>query len=82
MTDKKMSDAEMIAEYRTASIGRRGQSRPTRSATETLLTVKAEKGVFTVRFVPDAKPIAELGGATKVFGVSQISIPEFKIHHQ
>ena len=41
-------------------------------------SVKAHNGVFTVRFAPDAKPVSELGGVSKVLGLSQISIPDFK----
>ena len=79
MTDKEMSDAELISKYRTESIARRARGKTTATVAEAPLAVKAENGVFTVRFAPDAKPMSELGGVAKVLGLSQIDIPEFKI---
>lgn len=79
MTDEKASDAALIAKYKAESISRRGRNKTTISAEEKSLAVKAQNGVFTVRFARDAKPMSELGGVSKVLGLSQISIPEFKL---
>lgn len=79
MTDEKASDAALIAKYKAESISRRGRSKTKIAAAETSLAVKARDGVFTVRFARDAKPMSELGGVSKVLGLSQISIPEFKL---
>ena len=79
MTDEKASDAALIAKYRAESISRRGRKKTKTNAAEMPLAVKAQNGVFTVRFAHDAKPMSELGGVSKVLGLSQISIPEFKI---
>jgi hypothetical protein len=79
MTDEKASDAALIAKYKAESIARRSRNKTKISADEKSLAVNAQNGVFTVRFARNAKPMSELGGVSKVLGLSQISIPEFKL---
>jgi hypothetical protein len=77
MSDKHTGDASLIVKYKAEAVARRAQ-RKARDVAETPLAVQAVAGVVTVSFTRGAKPISELGGATKVLGQSRISIPEFK----
>lgn len=78
MNGNKVSDASLIAKYKAEASARRIQG-GTKKEPNASLVVEAVKGVFTVRFGRDAKPISALGGVAKVLGRSRITIPEFKI---
>ena len=69
--------AQLIAEYRA-----RAPARRTASVLNNPLLVDecgaSHDGVVTVKNEPEAKPISELGGATKVLGRSIIRIPEMR----
>ncbi|USX20728.1 hypothetical protein NHH82_00755 [Oxalobacteraceae bacterium OTU3REALA1] len=78
MTDEEAKEAALIAKYKAESISQRSRRKPMLTPEEQSLSVKAHNGVFTVRFALDAKPVSELGGVSKVLGLSRISIPDFK----
>lgn len=72
------SDAELIANYRAGAAKRRAESKLLHIAEPLPTGVQIKDGVVTVTLAPDAKPVSELGGETRVFGRSQLSNPEHK----
>lgn len=82
MTTKKMLDEAAIAKYRTASARRRARRNleTVLSAARSIgaLGTTQSDGVVTVRKPVNAKPVSSLGGPTKVFGPSRISVPELR----
>ncbi|UTY56824.1 hypothetical protein [Massilia sp. erpn] len=81
MNDKKALEAEQIAAYlRNADEWRDQNSLSTLPILDEGVTL--ENGVFKVQIPAYAKSISELGGPTKVFGPSQIWIPEYKLENE
>ena len=78
MIDKKTTRSKLIASYLSRSAERRSNSPLNNPGELTSVGVKREGGKVTVLVLRDAKPISKLGGPSKIFGKSRISIPEFK----
>ena len=80
MTTKKSLEADAVAAFRAGAERRRAQKNLQRvlaqSLSESDVRVNYEAGPLTIRKPVNAKPVSSLGGATKVFGRSSISIPE------
>jgi hypothetical protein len=74
--NSKERDARLVAEYKKLSAQKRATRRAQASAPAQ--PYGSSGMAVIVRFAPDAKPISELGGPTKAFGPSRISIPEFR----
>lgn len=81
MSDKKTTRSKLLAELRSRAAARRASS--TLSIPLEVLPegITRKGGVVTVKLVRTVKPLAKLGGASKGFGPSKISIPEFKRSH-
>ena len=82
---KKSNEAAAVAAYRVRTERRRLakiNARSTLAVPPTGVNADSNKetGVVTVQKPADAKPVATLGGATKVFGKSSFAIPEFRIY--
>nr|WP_315219904.1 hypothetical protein [uncultured Duganella sp.] len=73
-------EARLVAEYKQLSAEKRATRRVQRSSPEQ--PSGSSSGTITIPFAPDAKPVSELGGPTKVFGPSKINIPEFRWQKQ
>lgn len=81
MSDEKAIEAEQIATYlRNAEEWRAQNALNTLPILDDGVTL--ENGVFKVQIPAHAKPISELGGPTKVFGPSHISIPEYNLENE
>lgn len=76
------TDAQLIATFRTAAARRRSKSVLNSQPSGAVEGVSNSAGVVTVTSPLGGKPVSELGGPTKVFGRSRISIPEFKLSHR
>lgn len=82
MNHQKVLEAQQIAAYLEGAEQWLAEHAP--DTTELVLDdgVTLENGVFKVEIPAHAKPISELGGPTKVFGPSQIWIPEYKLENE
>ncbi len=81
MRDKKALEAEQIAAYlRNADEWRAQNDLNTLPILDDGVTL--ENGVLKVEIPAHAKAICELGGPTKVFGPSNIWIPEYKLEDE
>ena len=82
MSDKKITRSKLLAEFRSRAAARRASS-PLSTPLEVLSAgITRKGGVVTVTLASSAKPLSTVGGASKVFGPSKISIPEFKRLHR
>jgi hypothetical protein len=79
MTTKKSNDAQMIAAYRANASARRARSilNSAQSNKGAHVEQGQDSGILTIRKPAKTKPVSSLGGPTKAFGRSSISIPEF-----
>ncbi|WP_136223475.1 hypothetical protein [Massilia sp. Mn16-1_5] len=81
METKKSLEAAAIEAYRANSKRRRAQRKAENELGVTAAypgSSAAEKGgVLALQKPNNAKSVSSLGGATKVFGASRFSIPEF-----
>jgi hypothetical protein len=77
MTSK--TDAQLIAAYLRGASGRRTNSVLNIFPSSVDEAVTNIAGVVTVKKAQGAVPVSEIGGPTKAFGRSKISIPEFLI---
>ena len=78
MSDKNTVRSKLIADLRSRAAARRADSALSTTVAVLSEGIRRKGGVVTVELSRNAEPITELGGATKVFGASRISIPEFK----
>lgn len=82
MTTKTTTDAQLIASFRSGAARRRAKSVLNSPPSGNVEGITNIAGVVMVKKAQGAKPVSELGGPTKVFGRSKISIPEFKRSHR
>ncbi|MES2759419.1 MAG: hypothetical protein V4693_18760 [Pseudomonadota bacterium] len=78
MSEKFTLEAKMIAAYLLGGSRRRASSVLSNSLDGDAQGVASVDGVLTVRKAINSQPVSALGGPTKVFGRSRISIPDFK----
>lgn len=80
MTEDKAKVALQVEEYRRLSKLRRATSKLKTDVSQQSDTVTVTGGIVVVRSVPKKarQTLAQAGGASKVFGKSSISIPEFR----
>lgn len=78
MTSKRVGEIEQISAYLSRAAERRAKSKLQTSMHESAPGVVVVDGTVSVTLAPNVKPISRMGGATKVFGQSKISIPEYK----
>jgi len=83
-TKKQKIEAELIAMYRAGAARRREQRNLEKVITATSrdasVGIDYTAGIVTIKRPANAKPIASLGGATKVFGRSSFAIPELRLY--
>lgn len=78
MTRKPITDAELIAAYRSGAAARRASSILHKDRAPDADGITQRGGVVTVKLSANAQSVSTLGGQTKVLGGSRISIPEFR----
>jgi hypothetical protein len=78
MISKRVEEIEQISAYLSRAAERRAKSKLHTSMHESAPGVVAVGGTVSVTLAPNAKSISLMGGATKVFGQSKFSIPEYK----
>ena len=78
MTSKPITDAELIAAYRSGAAARRRSSIVHKDRQSVTVGVTQHGGVVTVELPANAQSISALGGRAAVLGESSISIPEFQ----
>ncbi|MGG7607791.1 hypothetical protein [Massilia sp. BKSP1R2A-1] len=80
MNTKKLLEEAAVEAYRAGTQQRRARQHVKNELDKISASVRPNVtdngGVVTVQKPADAKPVSSLGGATKVFGTSRISIPE------
>lgn len=80
MNTKKKLEAEAIAKYRAGAARRRAQKNLEKALSATaasaLVGINYAAGIVTIKKPANAKPVSNMGGATKVFGRSSFAIPE------
>jgi hypothetical protein len=78
MSIQTKTDAQLIAAYRRGAARRRAESVLNNLPVVVDKAVTNIAGIATVKKAQGAVSVSELGGPTKAFGRSKISIPEFK----
>lgn len=76
MTAETKTDLQRIAAFRRGAAMRPANSVLNSPSSGVVPGVTNIAGVVTVKKAQGATPVSELGGATKVFGRSKISIPK------
>lgn len=78
MTSKRVGENEQISAYLSKAVERPAKSKLNTSMHESASGVDVVGGTVSVTLAHNAKSISLMGGATKVFGQSKFSIPEYK----